>query len=66
MSEAVGALIELSIGELLFAEQNGQGIRCFACLRLDQLMHAPITGIRCLGVVPVFENFLLFIGREQG
>ncbi len=44
MSELVGAVIELAVGDLLVLEDHGDGVRSFLDLRFEQLVDALSLG----------------------
>src|SRR5690606_37082854 len=63
---AVGTPIELAVRERLFAAYNGNGVRRALCLCLDERGQRGIGRVAPLRLVPVDQDTLPLLGREDG
>ncbi len=52
VSQLVGALVKLMVGELRILEDQGNGVGCAFYLFLEQLVDGAVPGVGCLSIVP--------------
>ncbi len=65
MGQLVGARVKLAIGEAGVLIDQGCRAGRLEGLRLEQLVHAKVAGVVRLGPVPVLQQKLALLGREQ-
>ena len=65
MSQLIGPLVQLAIGQFLFFEDHCNGIGRALHLLLEQLMHALVARIRLRRVVPLHQQLMTFRFRQQ-
>ncbi len=65
VGELIGAGIQLTISELLLAEDHGEGVWIALGLGLKQLGNCLVVGISGLGIIPLEQKLLSFGFCEQ-